>query len=63
MTEEKDYVPSDWNNPDWGNPNKCHDWKNYIANDVKVLWDTFTDVAKQALASNFDSIASQEDWD
>jgi len=49
-------------NPTW-NPRKVHDWRNYISVEVRLIWNTFTDEQKQALARQADDIASAEHWD
>jgi hypothetical protein len=56
-------LPNDWNAPIWKDARKVHEWKNYISEEMRALWGTFTDAQKQAIAQNAKRIASQEHWD
>ncbi len=56
-------TPSDWQSPEWDEEDKVHNWRNYISEEVQEMWDTFTDVQKQALARQAQSEADNEDWD
>lgn len=62
-TIEGKYTPEDWQNPDFSKTHKCHDWRNYVSEDVAALWPTFTDEQKQALARCFEEQAERENWD
>ena len=55
-------VPRDWNTPLWDVKDSVHNWRNYVDDEVKRLWDYFTDEMKQALAQNFQGIADNEHW-
>jgi len=57
------YVPSDWKNPDWESCDRVHEWKNYISDKLRLMWDTFTDEQKQAIAESAQGAASAEEWD
>ena len=50
-------------NPEWENTTKVHDWRNYINDDLRNIWETFTDKQKEIIAKNADELASIEDWD
>jgi hypothetical protein len=54
---------NDWKNPNWNDLQKVHDWKNYVSDEVILIWDTFTNEQKEMLANNFDELANKEDWD
>jgi hypothetical protein len=56
-------TPTDFSNPEWGTVSRVHNWRNYISDEVKELWSTFTDQQKQALARMAQVIADREDWD
>jgi hypothetical protein len=58
-----DDTPPDWAAPDWSNTGRVHDWKNYITDEVREMWNTFTDAQKQAIARQADKTASSEYWD
>ena len=57
------YCEEDWKNPDFENPAICHDWKNYVSEEVSEIWHSFTDEQKEKLAHNFDYMADLEEWD
>lgn len=56
-------TPHDWNNPNWAKLSKTHEWKKYISEEVQQMWDSFTDVQKQALARQAESQAENEEWE
>ena len=56
-------VPRDWNTPLWDVDCHLYNWHNYVDDEVKCLWNHFTDEMKQALAQNFQGIADNEYWD
>lgn len=56
-------VPKDYANPDWDNPSKVHDWKNYVTEAVEAIWETFDHTQKKAIASMLQDIADREEWD
>lgn len=33
-------------NPNWDDTHKVHDWRNYISDEVKNIWNTFTEQQK-----------------
>lgn len=53
----------DYKSPDWNNLDRVHEWKNYISEDLVMIWDTFTDIQKKVIAENADNIADREEWD
>lgn len=56
-------TPADWQSPSWGAAGRVHEWKNYISDEVRAMWHTFTDEQKQAFARQADEIAGREDWE
>lgn len=55
-----DYLTPAWRNDGAHTP---HDWHNYVSDEVRSLWHTFTDEQKLALGKCFEEIASREEWD
>jgi hypothetical protein len=55
--------PNDFYNPSWSEVSKIHDWKNYVSDDLKSIWITFSDEQRQIIAANFNEMASREEWD
>lgn len=58
-----DSAPNDYANPDWGSAGRTHDWKNYVSEEVRAMWSTFTDQQKAALARQSADFASREEWE
>lgn len=56
-------VPNDWNEPDFQNTSKCHDWKNYVTVNVAGSWDTLKNFQKKAIAQCLQSIVDREEWE
>lgn len=40
-----------------------HDWRNYVGENTRRLWRTFTSEQRRALAEDADVRAGYEDWD
>ena len=55
--------PDDYENPDWKAATKVHEWKNYIDDPVREIWDTITTAQKKALANQAQNIADAEEWE
>ena len=55
--------PGDWNQPDWSKVDKCHDWKNYVSDDLKLIWLEMSGRQRLIIAANMDDIAGREEWD
>lgn len=53
----------DFEHPDWEGAGRVCDWRNYISDDLKLMWNDFTLGQKRAIAENADEIASREEWD
>jgi len=56
-------VPTDFVDPDWENTQMCHDWKNHVPEDVRVIWNGFTESQKMALSLWARNLADQEEWE
>lgn len=56
-------TPIDWNEPEWENARKCHDWKNHVTAEVQSMWATFTEAQQVALARQAQDAADSEEWD
>ena len=55
-------TPEDYLNPNWNKAQKIHEWKNYISKEVQLIWHSFTDEQKAALARQAEDDASNEEW-
>ncbi len=60
MKKLSDYDKQKALNPEWDKAIKVHDWRNYISDDLKAMWETFTDIQKFAIMDNADNQASCE---
>lgn len=59
----KEYI-EDANNPDWiGNHGKCHNWRNYVTEEIKELWIMIPLVGRCALIVCCQNMADNEEWD
>ena len=50
-------------NPQWSKADRVHDWRNYISDHVRAMWDTFTDEQKFALVEMANERAGWEIWE
>ena len=50
-------------NPEWEFGGRVHNWKNYINDDVRSIWSTFSQMQRIILATNAQELADNEDWD
>jgi len=55
--------PEDWSLPKWRVEEKVHNWRNYVNEDVKIMWVELTGRQKLVLAANFKDIADREEWE
>lgn len=55
--------PKDYIDPDWKSAGRVHDWRNYISDEVRAMWSTFTDAQKAALARMAEVTADNEEWE
>jgi hypothetical protein len=55
--------PADWGAPDWDSASIVHEWKSYISEEMRQMWDSFSDAQKIAIARNAEDQAAFEEWD
>jgi len=48
---------------DWANTHKCHDWRNYVPQAVRDVWDELTVEARLAVCLTAMPMADREDWE
>lgn len=58
-----DYDCPDWQDPQWRQGGKVHNWHNYASEEMKRMWNTFTDEQKQVVALTLNEIADNEHWE
>lgn len=68
MKDESFYVTLNYDCPDWKDPawetgGKVHNWHNYASEEMKRIWNTFTDDQKQVIALTLNEIAENEEWE
>lgn len=61
--EENKIDGIDFVSPDWNDKRRCHDWRNYISEELREIWETFTLEQKRIIARNAQNIADKEEWD
>ena len=49
--------------PDWGNPSMCHDWKNYIDKDIRLIWQMLSGEERYMAFLTAEKRADAEEWD
>ena len=57
------YTPRDYAEPAWANAARAHEWKNYISDEVRGMWQEFTDKQQASLARQAEENAGRESWD
>lgn len=55
--------PRDWVNPSWNLARRVHDWRNYVWQGVREIWDSFTPEQKYLIALQAQKLADNENWD
>jgi hypothetical protein len=55
--------PPDWAVPAWAEAEKVHDWRNHIGEEIQAMWHTFAPFQKQALATDAQYHANEEEWE
>ena len=48
---------------DWEEGGTVHNWKNYVEQPLRDIWDTFTEAQQEALINTFQYLADKEEWD
>jgi len=56
-------IPVDLLSPQWDIIRKVHDWRNYIPDKMKKVWDKLPFNVKLALCTVAEITASLEEWD
>lgn len=49
--------------PDWSYNSRCNNWKNYIDDEIRQLWNQLSFREKFIIAHFAEFQASQEEWD
>jgi hypothetical protein len=49
--------------PQWDRASRVHDWRNYVSDEVRKMWDSFTEEQKRALYRQSDELAYAEEWE
>lgn len=63
-TQDNDYgTPRDYANPDFTDYDAVHNWRNYIGDELRAIWATFSDEQKRVIARQANITAEAEDWD
>jgi hypothetical protein len=53
----------DYLDPKWEEGGRVHNWRNYVPENVRAIWDTFTPNQKLVLSLWADDFAGRENWD
>ena len=56
-------TPQDFEWPIWAHAHRVHEWKNYINDEVRAMWASFTRDQRAALARQAKERADSEDWE
>lgn len=48
---------------DFTSTTRIHDWRNYVGDNTRRLWSTFTDEQRLAIALDADEMAGGEEWE
>ena len=46
----------------WHDIGKVHDWRNYVPDDVKRIWNTFEHYQQDAIQAMAQGMADKEEW-
>lgn len=50
-------------NPEWGNNDRVHDWRNYISTQLQDIWNELSLDARIVAYYIAKNIADREEWD
>ena len=53
----------DYDKPDWTAGGRVHNWRNYVYDDLRAIWHTFTLEQKRVIRENADIEAGDEHWE
>jgi len=56
-------APMDYENPDWDDAGRVHDWRNYASNDLRAAWTEFSVRHRAIIAASLQDAADREEWD
>lgn len=59
----KNYTHTLLLDPEFDDAGRVHDWRNYVGENVKTIWKSFTHEQRCNIAADADYLASREDWD
>lgn len=62
MTDDAD-TPNDFEYPDWSNTDRVHNWLNYISEELREIWPSFTRAQKRIIARSAEKMAGNEEWE
>ena len=64
QAQAADGGPADeYQTPNWGAAGRVHDWRNYVSDELRAMWRTFTPAQQTAIGKNAEEAASREEWD
>jgi hypothetical protein len=56
-------IPFDWQNPNWQEEERVHNWRNYATDILIANWGRFPDDAKQMISEALNNAADREEWE
>lgn len=56
-------APRDFDNPDWKDAGRVHDWRNYASDDLRALWPELPEKHQAIIAASLQDAADREEWD
>lgn len=52
----------EYNEEEFHEITQCHDWRNYISDELAGMWHTFTNEQRLSIKENAEELASSENW-
>jgi hypothetical protein len=52
-----------YQSPDWDEEDRVHNWRNYVSDELRAMWGTFTPEQRSAIGRSAEEQASREEWD
>lgn len=49
--------------PDWESGGRVHNWKNYVSEELRAMWSTFTVEQRGAIYRSAEESAGREEWE
>lgn len=56
-------TPADWENPDWEDMGRVHEWKRYVDDELRGHWLTIAPEIRAMIARNASGIADREEYE